>query len=91
MAGAVPAIYRAAGRIVTIAVNAMCFHQPIAVDDLITCYATIESVGTTSISVKVEAWAKLRRTTDRVKVTKGTFVYVAIDDSGAKRALPHGD
>jgi acyl-CoA thioesterase YciA len=91
LAGAVPAVDRAAGRIATVAVNAMRFHQPIAVGDLVTCYATIESTGTTSISVKVETWAKRRRTTDQVKVTEGTFVYVAIDESGTKRALPPGD
>ena len=91
LAGAVPAVDRAGGRIATVAVNAMRFHQPIAVGDLVTCYATIESVGKTSISVKVETWAKRRRTTDQVKVTEGTFVYVAINDNGAKRALPPGD
>ncbi len=90
LAGAVPAVDRAGGRIATVAVNAMRFHQPIAVGDLVTCYATIESVGKTSISVKVETWAKRRRTTDQVKVTEGTFVYVAINDNGAKRALPPG-
>jgi acyl-CoA thioesterase YciA len=76
LAGAVPAVERAAGRIATVAVNAMRFHQPIAVGDLVTCYARIEDTGTTSISVKV---------------TEGTFVYVAIDESGAKRPLPPGD
>ena len=90
LAGAVPAVDRAGGRIATVAVDAMRFHQPIAVGDLVTCYATIESVGKTSISVKVETWAKRRRTTDQVKVTEGTFVYVAINDNGAKRALPPG-
>ena len=90
LAGAVPAVDRAGGRIATVAVNAMRFHQPIAVGDLVTCYATIESVGKTSISVKVETWAKRRRTKDQVKVTEGTFVYVAINDNGAKRALPPG-
>ena len=90
LAGAVPAVDRAGGRIATVAVNAMRFHQPIAVGDLVTCYAAIESVGKTSISVKVETWAKRRRTTDQVKVTEGTFVYVAINDNGAKRALPPG-
>ena len=91
LAGAVPAVDRAGGRIATVAVNAMRFHQPIAVGDLVTCYAAIESVGKTSISVKVETWAKRRLTTDQVKVTEWTFVYVAIDDSGAKRALPPVD
>ena len=88
LAGAVPAVERAGGRIATVAVNAMRFHQPIAVGDLVTCYATIEGVGKTSISVKVETWAKRRRSTEQVKVTEGTFVYVAINDNGAKRALP---
>jgi len=39
----------------------------------------------------VETWAKRRGTTTQVKVTEGTFVYVAIDESGAKRALLPGD
>ena len=90
-AGAVPAVERAGGRIATVAVNAMRFHQPIAVGDLVTCYADIASTGTTSISVKVETWAKRRRTSTQVKVTEGTFVYVAIDENGAKRALPPDD
>ena len=91
LAGAVPAVERAEGRIATVAVNAMRFHQPIAVGDLVTCYAEISGTGTTSISVKVETWAKRRRMSHQVKVTEGTFVYVAIDETGAKRALPPGD
>ena len=83
LAGAVPAVERAGGRIATVAVNAMRFHQPIAVGDLVTCYADIASTGTTSISVKVETWAKRRRTSTQVKVTEGTFVYVAIDENVA--------
>ncbi len=91
LAGAVPAVERAGGRIATVAVNAMRFHQPIAVGDLVTCYAGVEATGTTSISVKVETWAKRRGTATQVKVTEGTFVYVAIDEMGVKRALPPGD
>jgi len=88
LAGAVPAVERAGGRIATVAVNAMRFHQPIAVGDLVTCYATIENTGTTSVSVKVETWARRHLTAGHVKVTEGTFVYVAIDETGAKRGLP---
>ena len=91
LAGAVPAVERAGGRIATVAVNAMRFHQPIAVGDLVTCYAGVEATGTTSISIKVETWAKRRGTAMQVKVTEGTFVYVAIDEKGVKRALPPGD
>ena len=88
LAGSVPAIERAGGRIATVAVNAMRFHQPISIGDLVTCYAEITSTGTTSISVKVETWARRRFTENQIKVTEGCFVYVAIDENGIKRALP---
>ncbi len=88
LAGAVLAVECAGGRIATVAVNGMRFYQPISIGDLVTCYAHITSTGTTSISVVVETWAKRRITADQVKVTEGTFVYVAIDEHGAKRALP---
>ncbi|MDP7640870.1 MAG: acyl-CoA thioesterase [Alphaproteobacteria bacterium] len=91
LAGAVPAVERAGGRIATVAVNAMRFHQPISIGDLVTCYATVASTGTTSISVKVETWAKRRLTAHQIKVTEGMFVYVAIDENGVKRALPPGE
>ncbi len=91
LAGAVPAVERAGGRIATVAVNAMRFHQPISVGDLVTCYADIAATGSTSITVKVETWAKRRLTAHQVKVTEGTFVYVAIDENGAKRVLPPGE
>ena len=88
LAGAVPAVVRAGGRIATVAVNGMRFHQPISVGDLVTCYAEITATGKTSITVLVETWAKRRLTSDQVKVTEGTFVYVAIDKDGVKRTLP---
>ncbi|MBI07344.1 MAG: acyl-CoA thioesterase [Rhodospirillaceae bacterium] len=91
LAGAVPAVERAGGRIATVAINAMRFHQPIAIGDLVTCYAKIESTGTTSISVKIETWARRHASAHQVKVTEGTFVYVAIDETGGKRVLPPGD
>ena len=86
-----PAVERAGGRIATVAVNGMRFHQPISVGDLVTCYAEIRATGTTSVTVMVETWAKRRLTADQVKVTEGTFVYVAIDEHGAKRPLPPPD
>jgi acyl-CoA thioesterase YciA len=88
LAGAVPAAVRAGGRIATVAVNGMRFHQPISVGDLVTCYAEITAMGITSITVLVETWSKRRLTAEQIKVTEGTFVYVAIDENGTKRVLP---
>ena len=39
-------------------------------------------------AVAIEAWARRNRLADRVKVTDGRFVYVALGDDGQKRAVP---
>ena len=88
LAGGVVAARRAGGRIATVAVEAMRFHAPIAVGDLVTCYARVTKTGTTSITVDIETWARRRRGTEEVRVTEGTFIYVAIDDNGRPRPLP---
>mgnify|MGYP000498304984 CR=1 FL=1 len=88
LAGSVPATERAEGRIATVAMDGLRFHKPIYVGDLVSCYARIVKVGTTSITVKVETWATRRRHAHQVKVTEGTLVYVAIDDDGQPRQVP---
>ena len=88
LAGGVVAARRARGRLATVAVEAMRFHAPIAVGDLVTCYAEIAKTGTTSITVSIETWARRRRGPSEVRVTEGTFIYVAIDDAGRPRPLP---
>jgi acyl-CoA thioesterase YciA len=89
LAGAVPAVRRAVGRVATVAVEGMRFHKPVFVGDLVSCYAEVVSVGRSSITVRIETWAERRIAQERVKVTEGVFVYVAIDDTGGKRVLPN--
>ena len=88
IAGAIAAVERAGGRVVTVAVEAMTFIAPVKVGDILCVYTTIDRVGTTSITVAVEAWARRNRLADRVKVTQGHFVYVALGDDGLKRPVP---
>lgn len=88
LAGAVVAYERAAGRIATVAVDAMSFLQPVRIGDLVSCYAEIDSVGRTSLRVRIEAFARRRDSGTGVKVTEGLFTYVAIDAEGRKRPLP---
>ena len=88
LAGGVAAARRASGRTVTVAVEAMRFHAPIAIGDLVTCYAEVVKTGTTSITVAIETWARRRRGPVEVRVTEGTFIYVAIDENGRPRPLP---
>ena len=88
IAGAIAAVERARGRVVTVAIDAMTFIAPVKVGDILCVYTTVVGVGTTSITVAVEAWARRNRVDERVKVTEGHFVYVAMGDDGSKRPVP---
>jgi acyl-CoA thioesterase YciA len=88
IAGAIAAVERARGRVVTVAVDSMSFIAPVKVGDILCVYTSVERVGKTSITVAVEAWARRNRLDDRVKVTEGHFVYVALGEDGWKRLLP---
>jgi acyl-CoA thioesterase YciA len=88
IAGAISAVERVRGRVVTVAVEAMTFIAPVKVGDILCVYTTIERVGTTSVTVAIEAWARRNRLADRVKVTDGRFVYVALGEDGKKVAIP---
>ena len=87
IAGAIAAVERAQGRVVTVAVEGMTFIAPVKVGDVLCVYTTIERVGTTSITVAIEAWARRDRIADRVKVTDGRFVYVALAEDGSTRPV----
>jgi acyl-CoA thioesterase YciA len=82
------ALARAKGRVATVALDAMTFHKPVFVGDLVSCYAEVTRVGRTSITVQVEAWARRARQDDEVKVTEGRFTCVALDENGRPRAVP---
>jgi acyl-CoA thioesterase YciA len=88
IAGAICAVERVKGRVVTVAVEAMSFIAPVKVGDILCVYCAVDRVGTTSITVGVEAWVRRNRIADRVQVTHGRFVYVALDENGNKRAIP---
>ena len=78
---------RARGRVATVAVDGMTFHEPVNVGDLVSCYAEIIRTGRTSITLQVEAWAKRRWTGVEVKVTQGRFTCVAIGDDRRPRPV----
>jgi acyl-CoA thioesterase YciA len=87
LAGAVAAIRRAHGRVATVAVDAMTFHKPVNVGDLVSCYAEVVRVGRSSMTVKVETWVERRGGGGTEKVTEGTFTFVAIDGQGKPRPV----
>ncbi|GMV02811.1 MAG: acyl-CoA thioesterase [Burkholderiaceae bacterium] len=89
LAGALPAIRRANGRVATIAVNSFLFRHPVFVGDVLSFYAEVVRVGHTSITVFVEVYAQRNQLIDEiVKVTEATLTYVATDDERRPRPLP---
>ncbi|WP_127753694.1 acyl-CoA thioesterase [Devosia sp. 1566] len=87
IAGAIAAVERVGGRVVTVAVEAMTFIAPVKVGDILCVYTAVDRVGTTSVAIAIEAWARRERRDDRVKVTQGHFVYVAMGEDGRKRTI----
>lgn len=87
-AGGITAARRAGGRVATVAIDAMSFHRPVAVGDLISCYTEIVREGRTSISVKINVLANRMGVEEEITVTEGTFIFVAIDEKNRPRPLP---
>ena len=88
IAGGIAAAERVHGRVVTVAVEAMTFIAPVKTGDVLCVYTTVERIGNTSITIAMEAWARRNRVADRVKVTEGRFIYVALDEHGNKKQIP---
>ncbi|MEO8627926.1 MAG: acyl-CoA thioesterase [Betaproteobacteria bacterium] len=88
IAGAIPALRLARGRVATVAVNSFTFRQPVLIGDVVSFYAKVVRVGRTSITVDVEVFAQ-RGMTEEVtaKVTEATLTYVAVDETRKPRAV----
>jgi acyl-CoA thioesterase YciA len=87
IAGSIPAIELAKGRVATVAVNSFVFKQPVMIGDVVSFYAKVVRVGRTSITVDVEVYARRRTLLEVVKVTEATLTYVAVDDERRPRPV----
>ena len=90
IAGSIPAIELAQGRVATIAVNSFVFKQPVMIGDVVSFYARVVRVGRTSVTVDVEVYARRRELKEEVKVTEATLTYVAVDDQRRPRLVSQG-
>jgi len=89
VAGAIPAMRRARGRIATVAVNSFLFKQPISPGDVVSFYAKVIKTGRTSITVDVQVFAERDPAHPIiVKVTEATLTYVCLNSDGNKREVP---
>jgi acyl-CoA thioesterase YciA len=88
MAAALVASRHSKGRAVTIAVEGMKFHRPVLIGDEVSVYADLNKVGTTSMTVAVEAWRRARHSEESQKVTQANFIFVGIDEVRRPRKVP---
>jgi acyl-CoA thioesterase YciA len=89
IAAGVVAARRARGRVATVAVNSFQFKQPVYVGDLVSFYADIVRVGTTSITVNVDVYAQRNpNDIETVKVTEATLTFVATGEDRKPRPVP---
>ena len=92
IAGSIPALHRAKGRVATVAVNSFVFRQPVFVGDIVSLYADIVKVGRTSITVDVQVYSQRDPAKPVcVKVTEATLTYVAVSDDRRPREVPPPD
>lgn len=92
LAGAVEAHRHAPGRLVTVAMREVVFHEPVLVGDLVSYYTRTVRVGRTSVTVAVTVEAERARARgETVTVTEAEVVYVHVDDRGQPIPVPPPD
>ncbi len=83
IAGSIPAVRYAKGRVATVAVNRFVFLKPVYIGDLVNIYAWIDKIGTTSITVNAEVYIERNpREVEVLKVAEAELVYVSLDSEG---------
>jgi len=87
MAGGILARSVTGGRVVTVTIDSMTFHQPVKVGDVIACFGGVERIGRSSLALRLQAWVLRQGQKPRVKVTEGIFTFVAVDENGKPRPI----
>lgn len=89
IAGSIPAVLRARGRVVTRAVKEMSFLKPVYVGDMVSLYAEVSETGRTSITVDVQVYVQRNPVAlETHKISDARLTYVAVDEKGRPRPLP---
>lgn len=87
LAGGNVACAKTKGRVATVAIDKLVFHKPVFVGDEVSCYAEVTRIGQTSLTLHIEAWVRRSLQDEIIKVTEGTFTFVAIDNSHKPRTV----
>ena len=87
-AAAVAAIRHAGGPAVTARIERVDFRERIPVGALVTCLATVDYVGNSSMYITVEVYAERISSGEKRHTHTAHVVFVAVDDQGKPRRVP---
>ncbi len=87
-AAAVAAIRHAGGPAVTASIDRVDFRERIPVGALVTCEATVDYVGRSSMDITVEVYSERVSTGERRHTHTAHVVFVAINDEGKPKQVP---
>jgi acyl-CoA thioesterase YciA len=90
IAGGIVARRVAKGPCATVSIDKMDFIAPIHMRDIISVYAEVTRRGRTSVAIAIDVIATRGDQQHEIKVTKGTFTFVALDEQHRPKALPAG-
>ncbi|MFN2464694.1 MAG: acyl-CoA thioesterase [Candidatus Dormibacteria bacterium] len=75
-------------RVVTATVDSMTFLHPVHVGDLVTCHASVNDVGKSSLEVGVRVESENVRTGKAVHTSSAYLVFVALDEARRPTQVP---
>ena len=87
-AAAVAAIRHAGGPAVTASIDRVDFRERIPVGRLVTCAASVDYVGNSSMDISVEVYSERVSTGERRHTHSAHVVFVAIDEEGNPTRVP---
>jgi len=85
-AAAVEAQRQQPHRYVTISMDAVRFHKPVHVGDIVSLWTHTEAIGTTSVRIHVDVHANPHGRAEAVRVTEAKVTMVAVNTDG--RPIP---
>jgi acyl-CoA hydrolase len=87
-AAAVAAIRHAGGPAVTASIDRVDFRARIPVGALVTCIATVDYVGNSSMDITIEVYSEKPSTGEKQQTHTAHAVFVAIDAAGRPKRVP---
>src|SRR5260370_14541428 len=70
----------AQARVVTVAMEGMSFLEPLGVGDTVSCYARVEKIGRTSMTIPVAVWVTRYMTGEERRVPNAVFTLGAVTE-----------